>query len=284
MAADPDLSAAVLEALAVADTAVKAAIRAEITAMITAQDALIDGAARRLRDALAALTLPEQLITDMDAEISRVQARTYQWQSQAGDDRAETRIEARIRLAEWQRELDQLRAKRVLMGDDLAPFLHEREAARDALAAAQARRTALEINLAMPYFGAGQLTEAYRMFRVGSWGAWMVLLSGDRDHAEHDALLAGLDEIAAASGYRTDDLAARIRARAQQEARQSIADTATEPLPPSPSGQDVLALDRARIENGALQGRPTRIDDYRRAPVPPAAREYMQAQRLSEVR
>ena len=91
-----------------------------------------------------------------------------------------------------------------------------------------------------------------------------MLIAGNPDHPEWDIAIDLLDDLALSSGYRTDDLAERLRDKAKAEARDIWA---RDPAPVS-SGREVAEEVKTVIRWKAEDDHPSQqvIEDYRSVP------------------
>jgi hypothetical protein len=91
-----------------------------------------------------------------------------------------------------------------------------------------------------------------------------VLISGDHGHPEWDAAIDLMDDLALSSGYRTDDLAERLRQKGMEEARDFFARTPE----PAPSGQEIRdEVITMVMQKSADEYSPGNIiEDYRKIP------------------
>jgi hypothetical protein len=278
--ADTEHLKALAAAMTSVDQAVKVLITEELTGLRPGLEQAVQDAAHRLRDATAALVLPEQQIAGMDAEITAAEAKAADWEAKTSDAVTEVRVEARRWFTAWNEELERLRQKRSQMGAALHPFTEERDKAKDALAQAEAALAGFELNLEAPYLGMGRQTAAYRAYRVVMGTLTPVLLAGDDSHPEWDVALSLMDDLCLASGYRTDHLPQD--AGHHRRYWDNFRDAANPPEP-APSGLEVAEAAKAAVRNvavnEALSKSPSRIDDYRKRAVPKPAevRDYMQA-------
>jgi hypothetical protein len=109
---------------------------------------------------------------------------------------------------------------------------------------------------------------------------WVTLLGNNREHPEWDQFYDSLDVIASATGYRTDDLAARLL----QNARDETAENFARDPEPVPSGREIVDSELTSLEvasvNRALDNSPSKIEDYRspvaRVPRNATVPEHMQ--------
>jgi hypothetical protein len=269
--ANPEHMEALTAATNAVDDAVKVLITDELSELRPGLEEAAEVAAERLREATSALMLSQQQLADIDDEIASAEASRADWAAQLDDLSAEKRVTARHWLTVWDAELDSLRGKRSQVSEALQPVIDERSKARDALAEAQDGLAWFGLNLLAPYTGMGQLTEAYRLWRVGIGHLTPVLLAGDDSHPEWDAALEVLATCCLTSGYRTDDLPQE--AEAIRRYWDGVRDAASSE--PAPTGQAVAATVKAELASAALdQVRP----EYRVRTAPVAkSRDYMQA-------
>ncbi len=276
--------AALAELQAAEERAVKQCIVDELAEAMPALQAAADQAEAAIREACTALGEPEKRLADLEAEIEDATGRAAEWQGKLSSLKAEDRVEARVRFQAWNEELDRLREKRDQAERDLQPYYQARSKAEADLELAQGAQRGLAWTIVRPYESpVAQGTKAYLAFRAPRLS--FVLLAGDRAHPEWDAAVAQLDQDATAAGFRLDR-----SPDAEREARAMTAemsDAASTPFAPSPSGQDVMAMDKAMLANDALQQSPTRIDDFRNPRTAPPrntmVEEYRQVQSLRDL-
>jgi hypothetical protein len=120
----------------------------------------------------------------------------------------------------------------------------------------------------------GQGTRAYVQLRQPFLN--LVLLASDERHPEWEAAVAELHEVAAWAGF---SLVEDVRARQLADSiRANLPDASAAAADPVPSMAEVLAIDKANMEDLKLQQQPVVVEDYRR-PGPPRQvedRPYMQ--------
>jgi hypothetical protein len=260
------------------DKAVADLIRAELEELRPGLEIDLDIAVERLRTAYAALQLPAEQVAKVSEEIRLVEQELASYRADLESESVPVRISARVPAAEWAAELAALQAKKAQYEDALQVFTDEHKAAKDAKTLAEIAIEALDINKLTPFLGRGRFTQAYKAFRVGSYPAWLVLLAGDDSHPEYDVFLDSLDDVAASTGYRTDELAERLRQKAMQQSR----DIFRRSPEPAPSGGEVVSEMMTGMERmaeaKAAEQTVSRIDDFRNAPTPrnDLVRDYMQ--------
>jgi hypothetical protein len=243
-----------------------ALIYLELDELLTGLSATEDQAAAGLRQAVEALEVPLARLAAMDQEITRAEGRCVEWSERLSDADPDKRAEARNHYDEWSAEVGTLRAARDECERGFRPLFEDRERCRDELRIMQGGKRVLVAAMLDPFGPLGQQTKAYETYRMPQIVV-PVLLARDLESREWDKAAAEFDELAMRSGLRTDHLPSE----AEQVARalaEPLAD-ASQYVEPVPSGQDVIAADKAQFANSALQNSPSRIDDYRNTPAVP---------------
>jgi hypothetical protein len=259
-------------------------IQLELDETLTGLAAAEDQAATALRAATGALAAPLARLAEMDAGIAAAEGRCVEWSRQLADADPDKRAQARAHFDEWSAEIDKLRAGRDEAERGYRPLFEEREQARKNLGVMQGGRRVLAAGMLDPFGALGQQTRAYEAFRQLYLNH--VLLRNDREDPEWDMALAELRELCMRSGYRTTDLPTDAELAARALEASGMASAAVTPPDPVPSGQEVIALDKAGVLNAALERSPSMIEDYRNTPpVPRNARvaEYRQVPTLRDM-
>jgi hypothetical protein len=269
---------ALANALTAYDNAVRDLIRDELEQLRPGLEQARDAAVERLRLAYEALQLPTEALAEIDAEIQSAERELAGYQDDLKSPSVATRVSARTWVDEWGKELESLRAKRTQQQEALQVFTDEHRAAKDAKADAEIEITALDINLETPFLGRGQYTGAYKAFHIGSFPMWATLIGNNTEHGEYDAFLESLDSIAQATGYRTDDLAERLRQQAIAEQRELFRWTPE----PAPSGAEVVAETAGTLQYKAEDAKPSTqlIEDYRHVPRNVVVPSHMRTSRV----
>jgi hypothetical protein len=255
----------------------------ELAELMPGLEAAEETAAGRLRDALEALKAPESAIADLDAEIGRAESELASWRKQLEDGDVAARVTARTWISEWEVERDALTQRRDYAQAEMLPLVDARNRARADLELAAGAKTGLAFAMCIPFESpVGQATQAYVGYRQVRLNH--VLLLGDRAHPEYDAAVAELDEVAAWAGF---SLVEDVHARQLAESiRANLPDAAAAAADPVPSMTEVLALDKAGMEDLALQQRKTHVEDHRYAPAVPRnvrVPEYRQVQTMRDM-
>lgn len=256
----------------------KQAIIDELAEAIPALTANEERAARNLRDAVAALELPQRELDALGDEVTRARVKAGEYRSRADDTRLETRVEARAMAHEYDAEITRLENKLQQARDAMQPFLDDRDAARAGLELARNARRALAYAMLLPFEGLGQGTHAYIAYRQPYINH--VLLKGDDRDPEWETAMTELRELCLSSGYRTDDLPAD--SEAYRNFWDKIRDDANPPEP-APTGRQVHDAEIAALQSTAMNKSvqsPSKIEDFRRPPATQVAR-WRQVQRLS---
>jgi hypothetical protein len=228
-------------------------------------------AAERLRAAHDALEAPLGAIAAIDRDIAQAEGRCVEWQAKLEGAGPDQRAQARIHFQEWDAEVTSLRAKRDQAEAMAQPVSAEHDQARKALEVVQAAKTRVLAAMLNPFGDElAQATEAYKSIRMTQLVP--VLLRGDRSSAEWDMAVSELAEL-----QRITE-----NPRWVPEVMASAAET---PPDPAPSMGEVLALDKAVMENMTLQQQANVVEDHRR-PGPPRQvpeRPFMEVPKLRDM-
>jgi hypothetical protein len=175
------------------------------------------------------------------------------------------RVTARTWIQEWEVERDALTQRRDYAQAQMLPLVDARNKARGDLELAQGAKTGLAFAMCIPFESpVGQATQAYVGYRQVRLNH--VLLLGDRTHPEYESAVAELHEVAAFAGY---SLVEDVHARQLAESiRSNLPDATAAAADPVPSMTEVLALDKAAMQNVALQAQPNVVEDHRRPAAP----------------
>jgi hypothetical protein len=259
----------------------------ELAELMPGLEAAEESAAARLRDALEALKAPGAAIADLDAAIGRAETELASWRDQLEGGDVAARVDARRWIAEWETERDTLTARRDYAAAEMLPLADVRNRARADLELAQGAKTGLAFSMCIPFESpVGQATRAYIGYRQPRLA--YVLLKGDSADPEWECAVAELRELcisAMRGGYNVAPDLPDPAAVAAAGIAAPMADAMATPPDAVPSMTEVLALDKARMEDLALQQQPSRIDDYR-APAPPREvpdRPYMRVPRVKDM-
>lgn len=229
--------------------------------------------AGRLGAAIDALGEPLSQLTGVDAKIAAAQDRCAGLRQELArldgddddDDAPGKMAAAKMHLAEWEARVTRLRSKRDFADSGFQPLYEQRDSARKALGVVQAAKRRVLAAMLDPFGDPlAQQTEAYTSFRAPMLGP--VLLQRDLESPEWDQALEQLREWCRRSGYRTDDLPSEAEQIARALAA-PMADALATPPDPVPSGQDILAMDAAKMVNDSLP--PSVIEDHRNTPPVP---------------
>ncbi len=153
-------------AMTTVDTCVRALIVDELKQQLPQLEAAEEQAAKALRAAVADLEPAEKHLAELSAEVDRVRGLAAQIGEGLDAERAEDRIEWRVRSAACSDELSALEARRDQAQRDIEPLFAVRNKRKDELSAASAERAGLLMNLELPYLGHGQRTDAYATWRA----------------------------------------------------------------------------------------------------------------------
>lgn len=269
--ANPEHTDAVMQALADFDKATRACIADELTEQIPAYEAKVDAAAENLRNAVAALEIPQREILEIEAELSEARTQELYWRQHGNSKNHHDRVESAVWADGYSVECVKITHRLEQAQDAVKPFKAAVDEARKNLANAQDALSGIKLN-AEPenaYMGYGQFTESYKLYRRHSWALTVEQIAvGESYNSERDAFFEGLDMIAESSGYRTDDLQERLRQSAIADARANM-DAVFPERSHAPSGQDVIAETNNAMQHQGMQkaNERTRLEDYRH-PVP----------------
>jgi hypothetical protein len=264
-----------LTASAAADKWLRHAIADELAEQIPELEHAQAAAAARLEQAYGALQAPQAALAGLDAEKTRIEGECLAWQAKLSPDaKTEDRVEARVRFAAWNEELDQITRKRDFAESELLPFADAHVKARAALDQATAALEGWKLNAHPDFalFGAGQKTAAYVGLR---FGMSLTAALRDREHPEHGPAVQHWLHLCRISGLRTEDFATELPTNAEQAKRfwDSVFENASPAEAPS-SGSQVIEAYHAemtvRAANAALEASPAQADHR---DIPAGARE-----------
>lgn len=233
-------------------------------------------ALREPRAQLAALdekiTVTEQKCSGLREEIGRLA------DDDDGDDVPDKLAAAKMQLAEWEARVTRLRSKRDFARSGFQPLFEALARAEDWVKLYRGAKYEVAAGIADPFGPLGRGTEAYGMYRAPQLGP--VLLQRDEASREWKQALEQLRIWCTYSGHlepEPDPL---------RRTPEVMADAAAT-FDPGPNAQEILAVDKARMENLALENIPSHVDDYRnpRTAVPRMAsgRDYMQVPSLRDM-
>ncbi len=216
-------------------------------------------AAARVRELWEALKEPEAELARLNEDIAQAEGEAGEYHKRLdAADKISERVAARAWWLEWSAQLDSLNEKKAILERELEPVREAYEKAKTDADDARVKREAFELNVAIPLFGLGQGTNAFRAWHLEMGAFIPVLLSMDRGHFLWDAGYKFLDVVCLRSGYRTDHLptdAENIKRSIENyAASKQKADVA-------PSGQEVMRADALRIQQ--MLETKTHVEDYR---------------------
>ena len=225
------------------ETATMGLIQLELDEILTGLAASEDQAAAALRTAVEALNGPLARLAEMDAKISKAEGTCVEWSQKLTAGDPDQKAEARPHFDEWSAYIDGLRAERDEAERGYRPLFEDRERASKDLRAIQGGKRVLIAGMLDPFGELGQQTKAYEAYRMPH--LTHVLLRNDREDPEWDMAIAELRELCLRSAYRTADLPTDAEMAARALEMSGMADAMTSPPDPVPSGQEVLAMDKA---------------------------------------
>jgi hypothetical protein len=260
------------------DKVVRRLVSNEVAAMVPRLAEYEELHAHHLRDAIAAAGPTEKELADLDAEIAAMDAEAASWRAQAAPTNANIpqRVAARTFLSEWQKDMDPLIEKRGQLERDVQPLRAAVDTARKQLQDATDEKHGAETIAAdqsFAYLWKGQETSAYKSFRFGLVFEDVLCNPG---HPEHQAAVDAMTSVCLHSGYRTSgrnlpsdsEHWASMWREFQQRAN---------PAEPTPSGREVIEMQRAAIEVPQQIAREQaaldrNVVEDNRTPMPEAAR------------
>jgi hypothetical protein len=261
----------------------------DLTDLIGPLDEAEQEAAGRLQNAVAALEGPQENLASLDREMRTAQNRCNKFRDEVESGSVDRRARARWHLSEWQGELEKIRQKRQQVREDMIPLIAERDQAREDLKAIGESKAGLALNMADCYAGAVSMgTWSYETFRVQAGHLSPMLWAHDDTNPEWSRGVEWVLELCERAGVRTDGSTGmrRLASNAEQLAN-TLAELDKSGQPEVyPSGREALAQNAVIAENAKLARERQLIEDYRQ-PRPPkvtAEREWMQVQRLRELR
>jgi hypothetical protein len=164
-------------------------------------------------------------------------------------------------VMETQKECVKIQHRLEQATDAVKPFKVSVDQARVALRDAQDDLSNFTVNCdpKNAYLDKGQFTESYRTFRVGSWALFAEMIAvGEECHSEKSAFIADhMDTLAIVLDYSTDELRARMRQSAREQAARDADHLFPEKSKPAPSGQDIVNEIHSAMEGQQL----TKLND-----------------------
>jgi hypothetical protein len=277
-----------LQALDAVATFAKAAIVAELSPLVPVYAGHVKETASAAKAAEQALERPSAALEILRAELADAERKTSEVASSAQAGAFEERAEARFRIGAYEREVGRIAEKIAAAEQDLIILTEKKNEARAKAEAAFGGMIALGDALAHPFEAPiAQATGSYAAFRAPM--TWMVLLAGDKEHAEWGQAVKQWLELAKLSGLRTEDFKDDLPSDAEHF-RKYWREYEAE-RDPAPSGQEIIAGIHAGGISGWLNALNKKTSGGKiehwsdpKPPKPVPEREYMDVQRLRDVR
>lgn len=275
MTDNKDHSAEILFLLAKLDKAIRDGIVAELLLLRPSYELAVQETLPALKAAYEALEGRKEYLRELDELISAFEGKAREHESMLDDGDLENRIVAQVYVNGFRDHIAKLEGRRREVSVELGILTDEHASARAAKERAETELREFEVGLEFPYLG-GQQTRIYQAYRVGSWGLWTGTLQGICTY-EQQAMTDAMDSMASVTGYRTDDLAERMRQAAIAEGLQQFRNNFPGAEESSaPSGQDIREGIHRSMENQFASQTPSVVEDRRHTvAIPVPQRDFM---------
>lgn len=266
-----DYKTAILAGINAVDDLIAKAIQEELSALLPAYELAESQAAEDLRTAVAALDEPQKVIAELRDELDNARQQSTYWEQRALTGNYHDRTESRVWVNSYGKTISEIDSKIRQAESAYEVLLDKRDAAQRKLHDASEAHSDFQLNTRFPFVAYGQQTEAYKVFRLGSWSLHAEIMAANllgNYHPERDQFRVWQDELSRATGYSTDDLQQRMRQQAREESARNLDEVLPERAH-APSGQDIIAETTSAMEHAATAkaNDRSRVEDYR-YPVP----------------